>query len=239
MNRVWYVIRSDELYHHGILGQKWGVKNGPPYPIGSGNKTKMHVKANNLDKWGKDRNHNILYVTGYSGSGKSTKAREIAKSSNAEVIHLDIYLEQVGKDSFRSDSNKNFNKYLAQNGYSHDRYMDLYKQGKPAQKERWKMIDELGEHITKYGKQLYGKKKLVVEGVQLSDQTIYPDKSFFKDKPFAMMNTSAITSWYRAGVRDDKLKELDFQDAKEYINWYSSMHKNMKTLKRDLHLKRK
>lgn len=24
---------SSELYHHGIIGQKWGVKNGPPYPI--------------------------------------------------------------------------------------------------------------------------------------------------------------------------------------------------------------
>lgn len=24
---------SIELYHHGIKGQKWGVRNGPPYPI--------------------------------------------------------------------------------------------------------------------------------------------------------------------------------------------------------------
>lgn len=24
---------NDTLYHHGIKGQKWGVKNGPPYPI--------------------------------------------------------------------------------------------------------------------------------------------------------------------------------------------------------------
>ena len=24
---------NNELYHHGIKGQKWGVKNGPPYPL--------------------------------------------------------------------------------------------------------------------------------------------------------------------------------------------------------------
>lgn len=23
----------DELFHHGVEGQKWGVRNGPPYPL--------------------------------------------------------------------------------------------------------------------------------------------------------------------------------------------------------------
>lgn len=27
--------KSDWLEHHGIMGQKWGVKHGPPYPIES------------------------------------------------------------------------------------------------------------------------------------------------------------------------------------------------------------
>lgn len=27
---------SSYLYHHGVKGQKWGVRNGPPYPINRG-----------------------------------------------------------------------------------------------------------------------------------------------------------------------------------------------------------
>ena len=28
-----YPIYADELYHHGIKGQRWGHRNGPPYPL--------------------------------------------------------------------------------------------------------------------------------------------------------------------------------------------------------------
>lgn len=38
-------MQSNELYHHGILGQKWGDRNGPPYPLGSGEHSKSEVKA--------------------------------------------------------------------------------------------------------------------------------------------------------------------------------------------------
>lgn len=36
----------DEIYHHGIKGQKWGVKNGPPYPLDSSKSTGSRLKTN-------------------------------------------------------------------------------------------------------------------------------------------------------------------------------------------------
>ena len=34
-----------ELHHHGILKQKWGVRNGPPYPLRGGDYTPAQKKA--------------------------------------------------------------------------------------------------------------------------------------------------------------------------------------------------
>lgn len=34
-----------ELTHHGILNQKWGVRNGPPYPLGGGDYSAAERKA--------------------------------------------------------------------------------------------------------------------------------------------------------------------------------------------------
>lgn len=30
---VFYIVPNDHLEHHGIKGQSWGVRNGPPYPL--------------------------------------------------------------------------------------------------------------------------------------------------------------------------------------------------------------
>lgn len=41
-------VNENELYHHGIKGQKWGVKNGPPYPIKDHEKVAKVVKHDNI-----------------------------------------------------------------------------------------------------------------------------------------------------------------------------------------------
>lgn len=37
--------QSNYLSHHGILGQKWGVTNGPPYPLDAGDHSAKEKKA--------------------------------------------------------------------------------------------------------------------------------------------------------------------------------------------------
>lgn len=49
------------LAHHGILGQKWGKKNGPPYPLDASDHSASEKKAGwrkSLDKGGKSEDNN-------------------------------------------------------------------------------------------------------------------------------------------------------------------------------------
>ena len=55
--------REEDLKHHGILGQKWGKRNGPPYPLDAGDHSAAEKKAG----WRKslkkvDKKHSTSYT---------------------------------------------------------------------------------------------------------------------------------------------------------------------------------
>lgn len=63
---------AEELYHHGIEGQKWGEQNGPPYPLNAAgrkrlNKQILKMKADEYDNHLKEnlKNKNKNEATKY------------------------------------------------------------------------------------------------------------------------------------------------------------------------------
>lgn len=41
-------MHSNELYHHGIKDQRWGIRNGPPYPLSKDKKEHIKRVAKNI-----------------------------------------------------------------------------------------------------------------------------------------------------------------------------------------------
>lgn len=59
-------IKPYEIYHHGILGQKWGVRNGPPYPLDSDFKLKKNKKFRRISRSQDDSTKGHKYLTNNS-----------------------------------------------------------------------------------------------------------------------------------------------------------------------------
>ena len=50
---------DEYLMHHGIRGQKWGVKNGPPYPLNASDKSSAEKNTQRIKIIKKMRTPNI------------------------------------------------------------------------------------------------------------------------------------------------------------------------------------
>lgn len=237
---AYYAVVRDSVYlaHHGIAGQKWGVRNGPPYPLERQVGTPKHrvvrtdlgreflkgARTANIDKWGKSPNTNVLYVTGQSGSGKSTIAQKLS-DKNTSAIHLDSYF-----DNPEGPHNKAFDDHLRQHLPDYKKLS--WPKNKISLNDWGKVAEKFEVEIERFGASQYKNgRKVICEGVQLLDDTLRPDKSFFRDKPVAVTTTNALISMYR-GRKRDNIKYHGLGDVVRDLQWYRETGKDVKNFKK-------
>lgn len=201
---------DNELYHHGVKGMKWGVRryqnaDGSLTTAGKNRnynrKNMKNADTQHLDKWVADKDHNILYISGKSGSGKSTAALAMS-DDNTDVIHLDSYFELKNKSEANKNKNERFNNFLKNNDFDVNSLNDgkLFKNNI---KEYFKKVDKFTKLSEEFGRTEFdSSRKVIMEGVQLLDETMYPNKRFFDDKPCILLKTNDSASRKRAKKRD-------------------------------------
>lgn len=90
---------SDYLFHHGILGQKWGVQNGPPYPLGSGDHSarEKRVGWRASLKEGDQNNKKQITKKDITKAVRSTKKEAILNDYGANHKLSDEQKERIRK----------------------------------------------------------------------------------------------------------------------------------------------
>lgn len=84
-----YYIRKDELRHYGIKGQRWGVKNGPPYPLSGGDYTQTEWKALKSERKKKYSRYNKAHYDQVINEGTTlqTLARDPNRTKNVDMFY--------------------------------------------------------------------------------------------------------------------------------------------------------
>ena len=166
-------------------------------------------KPSNLFKWGQDLEHNTLYIVGESGSGKSTLSQKYDDGST-EIVHLDSYFDVSKPSRLKSFQNVTLNQFAKSCEFDIDILSDetLFMSDIDSYLNA---CDEFSEVLIQFANQCFEhSKKVVVEGIQLDDGTLYSNKAFFNGKPtIRLMHSDAE---HRAMERD-----LGYDDSIDII----------------------
>lgn len=99
-------FESNYLAHHGILGMKWGHKNGPPYPLDASDHSSSEKKAGYKKSIGGGRNEEL-----YAKKQKVKEAQKTANKSYNEWHNKSISALSPFKEH-RLNNKKRFRKAL-------------------------------------------------------------------------------------------------------------------------------
>lgn len=148
------------------------------------------AKTSNLEKWGSDSDHNTLYISGKSGSGKSTIAQSF-DDGETEIIHLDSYFDASNPSKLKRFQNVELNRFMKDKGFDYELLgnKEFFTHSmKSDPNEYIDICDDFADLLEAFSHSAFAAgKRVIVEGLQLSDGTLYPDKGFFISKPFVTL----------------------------------------------------
>ena len=88
-----YVREELMLYHHGVLGQRWGRKNGPPYPLDAGDHSASEKRAGwrkSLAGGIKTFGRGSLKAAKAIGRGSVKAAKAIGRGTNTALVRTNL-----------------------------------------------------------------------------------------------------------------------------------------------------
>ncbi len=95
---------EDSLSHHGIFGQKWGKRNGPPYPLAGPQHSAKEKRLNN-NKYGRDssgnpvKSENTPNPTGGSGGGGGSSSSNSQSTNTSNNQNRNEHPQQDQKQN--------------------------------------------------------------------------------------------------------------------------------------------
>ena len=165
---------------------------------------------------------NLCFITGFSGSGKSTMANEMEKSG-IEKYELDDIIFQF---NFSDDNLKEYGGmiYSFFNGpgkkYRAVKSIDDLKTDKEADDYQADICIDFIDYAKKYASS-HKDKKFVVEGVEIFGAYIDKIESL-KDYAIYIKGTSLFNSYIRSAKRDNQDAETDFGKFKSFMKMIAS-----------------
>lgn len=230
---------SNYLAHYGRKGMKWyqHIFGDEDPRARYGRKNLKKASSARFDQWGKSPETNVLYVAGYSGSGKSTTSVYIAnldeESRNNKTINNIIHLDQyTDKDNFgNKQQDKEFNKYLDKKVPNWKNIINEPKPGYRFSDEYWKTVDKFANAIDSFGAQQYKTgKKVIVEGIGIANNWLRNGYDHYTDKPLVVLNASARKSMLQADKRDNIETKLSRLMDETGTGWSKESVKQLTTL---------